>query len=356
MFRQTVAVTLFAGLISGTCIYAQITVTNTRPLNAEINVPDMAAILVELDGPIDQMAVVVSAPLTIRGLRSGLYPGAYRFPNPSTVAFDSAVPFLSGEPIEVTVTHDLVDTNGAPVTPYTFQFCVEAEGCDVTFTNTQSLDAFNSWQVSLGDLDGDGDLDAFIANGNVNPNTVWSNAGSGLFTDTGQRMGNSKSKSLALGDLDGDGDLDAFIANVSGQANEVWINNGSSVFTNSGQTLGSGASRGVRLGDMNSDGHMDAFVANGAVPGEANTCWFNDGSGLFTDSGQSLGNLRSRHVEAGGLDGDGDLDLFFANADAAGNMNTVWTNDGLAGFPDSGLVLGNAQVWTLCSGTWMGMG
>ncbi|MFC2005840.1 hypothetical protein ACFLVG_02630 [Chloroflexota bacterium] len=50
------------------------------------------------------------------------------------------------------------------------------------------------------------------------------NNGSGNFTDSGQLLGSSKSYCPALGDLNGDGSLDAFVANYMGQANKVWLN------------------------------------------------------------------------------------------------------------------------------------
>jgi hypothetical protein len=46
---------------------------------------------------------------------------------------------------------------------------------------------------------------------------------------------------VALGDLDSDGDLDAFVANDN-QGNRVWTNDGSGTFSDSGQSLGSSAS------------------------------------------------------------------------------------------------------------------
>ena len=96
------------------------------------------------------------------------------------------------------------------------------------FTDSgQSLGSDSSFAVSLGDLDGDGDLDALIANdASSQPKRLWINDGAGNFTDSGQSLGDhSISRDVALGDLDGDGDLDAFVANTSGnRSNRVWLN------------------------------------------------------------------------------------------------------------------------------------
>ena len=50
-------------------------------------------------------------------------------------------------------------------------------------------------------------LDAFVANGG--PNKLWLNDGTGVFTDSGQALGNSVSFEVVLGDLDSAGDLAA---------------------------------------------------------------------------------------------------------------------------------------------------
>ncbi|MGB3514578.1 MAG: VCBS repeat-containing protein [Microcoleaceae cyanobacterium] len=85
------------------------------------------------------------------------------------------------------------------------------------------------------------------------------------FTDSGQALGNSTSSRVSLVDVDGDGDTDAFVAN-DGQANKVWLNNGRGNFTDSQQALGNSRSLGVSLADVDGDGDTDAFVANYGQP------------------------------------------------------------------------------------------
>ena len=75
----------------------------------------------------------------------------------------------------------------------------------------QTLGNSNTRAVALGDLDLDGDVDAFVANGDTGADLVWLGDGDGRFRDSGQRLGNGNGRSVALGDLDGDGDLDAYV-------------------------------------------------------------------------------------------------------------------------------------------------
>ena len=49
-------------------------------------------------------------------------------------------------------------------------------------------------------------------------------------------------------------------------------------------------------------------------PPSGNKIWLNDGHGVFTDSGQSLGDSATFTAALGDLDGDGDLDVFLGNA------------------------------------------
>ena len=231
-------------------------------------------------------------------------------------------------------------------------------GSGIFANDSESLQAVASNDVHLGDLDSDGDLDAFVVNGfgTDRGNRIWINqAGlqggtAGTFSDSGQSLGPT-TRDVSLGDVDGDGDLDAFAAIDRGRPNGVWLNQGGlqsgteGIFSDSGQSLGNSDSNGVSLGDLDGDGDLDAFVANGRSQGDR--VWINQAgsqggiAGTFSDSGQSLG-YSSTHVDLGDLDGDGDLDAFVANR----FRDQMWINEGglqggLEGiFTESGQSLG----------------
>ncbi len=188
-------------------------------------------------------------------------------------------------------------------------------------------------QGALGDLDGDGDLDLFAVKPFGAPGWVWLNDGAGRLGDSGRQLPSENAWAVALGDADGDGDLDAYVGNWG--EDQLWLNDGAAGFTDSGQRLGSTAARAAAFSDLDGDRDLDIVVAGDP------TCqvWLNDGWGTFRLKSPELRTTNAVSLALGDLDGDGDTDAFVGGG--SGDPDQVWLNDGAAGFTDSGQRLGD---------------
>ncbi len=210
-----------------------------------------------------------------------------------------------------------------------------------TYTDLQTYSThFNSVGLALADLNGDTHLDLFIANrgqsaqpigeDNGTPNEIFFNNGAGIFTPGQNNLGLRNSMDVALGDLDGDGDIDAFVVNafennnVAQSArydeNVVWINQGflqggtEGVFaqgwTDGLSGLGADTSFEVWLDDFDGDGDLDAVLAT-AVSG-ISRIWENNGDATFV-SFAFPSVITAASVAVFDLTGDGKSDIIFGN-------------------------------------------
>lgn len=229
-----------------------------------------------------------------------------------------------------------------------------------------------SQAMALADLDGDGDLDAFVANGeheDFQPNTVLLNNGAGRFRDSGQRLGHGGSVSVLLHDINGDGAIDALVSN-GGWFDTFW-NEGDGHFSEpefayypaiNGRYIGLWR---VQPGDLNGDGRSDYLVhgccGGGSATGEPvnvySTVWLSDGDRLRKNTGQKFGQGSTHAVALADFDGDGDLDAFDASSftiDATHGLepaaNRLWLNDGRGQFEDSGQRLGDLRSYDVAAG------
>ena len=182
-----------------------------------------------------------------------------------------------------------------------------------------------STDVALGDIDGDGDLDAAVAAGRhwAQPNTVW--LLSKGYT-TARPLGDVWSTSFAvrLIDLDQDGDLDALTGN-DGAADRIWHNDGTGRFTHAGQ-LGTGeaATRDLLPADFTGDGIADVLALHRDEPDQL--CIgpdFTHCTALSDASPSVLGATCD-------IDGDGDLDAIVAQRGAV--PTRIYENDGMGSF------------------------
>jgi hypothetical protein len=269
----------------------------------------------------------------VRGDQSGFYDGSFSYPGVDVLHFDSSVDFKPGELIYVTASNGLQSSLGSSLSPYHWTFTTDVVGGSGSMKSHSSFGGGNSFGLAVGDLDGDSDLDAIIANFSGQAQNVWLNniEGNTTLNPTNSSFGAGDSTSVALGDLDSDGDLDAVVTNYFDQAQTVWVNNGSGSFSpHSTATFGGNHSRYVAFGDLDGDGDLDAVVANDIH--QPQTVWINNGTGTFIPhpTTPSFGTGHSTAVVLGDIDGDGDLDAVIANKSE--QAQTVWVNDGNGSF------------------------
>jgi FG-GAP-like repeat len=107
-----------------------------------------------------------------------------------------------------------------------------------TFTTVINLETTSedSANVSMGDLDGDGDLDLVLAKGRHNPllDRVLLNDGKGNFVASNLGPTADRTYTAALADVDGDGDLDVLTSNDRPDKKLVYLNDGTGQFTVAG--------------------------------------------------------------------------------------------------------------------------
>ncbi len=218
------------------------------------------------------------------------------------------------------------------------------------FPNPNPADYTN--QLTIGDIDGDGDLDIIFANGGgfSSPGSpellrVYSNNGSGFFTDstigaTGGVTG--LFRGVELGDVDGDGDLDMVAVQDFNLPADLLINTGGGRFASAGAarlpaiTLSSSR---AQFGDVDNDGDLDLFIVSGTSSrfdcGQYRL-YTNDGAGFFTDQTGilfPLGNVcNNMDCIFGDIDGDFDLDI---RTSSTGTDNSrLYRNDGFGVFSE----------------------
>ncbi len=199
---------------------------------------------------------------------------------------------------------------------------------DVTESHLPAADlAGLSMDAKAADVDGDGDMDLIVAN-EFGSNFLLINDGEGRFAnESDQRIPRDihDSEDVAAADFDEDGDIDIVIVSEDDQVNEMYLNLGAGVFEDQGQRLPvTQVTNGVDVGDVDGDGHLDLVLANNGQ----NTVLMGDGTGQFSDETATRMptiNDVTQDVEFGDIDGDGDLDLLVGNE---GDNRILINNDG----------------------------
>ena len=273
------------------------------------------------------MNAASSSTFVVHGSMTGKRSGSYSGTSSTTLSFDPSGDFRAGEQVEVSLTTSLQTTGSEALYPArVFRFTAAASTGPAVFSNAShdlSTATNSTYGVSLGDLDGDGDLDLVIGN-TSQVNRVYLGGGNGLFASGSDvDTPTNATRSVPLGDLDGDGDLD-LVAGNSSQVNRVYLGNGNGTFASGNDVdTPTNGTQDVQLGDLDGDGDLDMIAGN---YGQPNRVYLSNGNGTFA-SGNDVDTPANKTYMAplGDLDLDGDLDLVTGNF---GEVNRVYLSDG----------------------------
>ena len=200
----------------------------------------------------------------------------------------------------------------------------------------------NGLGVVFGDYDDDGLVDVFVAN-DTTPNFLYHNEGGGAFKEVALPAGvavaadgNSRAgMGTDFGDYDGDGRLDLFVTNHELEMHTLFRNLGRGLFADVTSESGVGLATlpyvgfGALFLDYDNDGDLDLAIVNGHVmnnsghfrPGSTEAqrkLLFRNDGGRFTEVGRTSGpgfavEKVGRTLAAADIDNDGDLDLLVTN-------------------------------------------
>ncbi|MFA6923789.1 MAG: FG-GAP-like repeat-containing protein, partial [Bacteroidales bacterium] len=391
-FREKIAVNTFSQQIAPPS-NPTTSVSSIYPQLGAFNVDSSVIVKVTFNNPVITNTINNSS-LIIAGEVSGVHTGTFLFSENNTVIkYLPDSPFKKGEKVQVNISSKIKDINNANIAAFTSQFTIITNQMPDKFTSvkaynvgerpvcvvvndvnrdgfgdiitanssyqgtgtsktisiltndgngnfplktdyvTDTLSQVEPFDISVGDVDGDGFGDIAAANFYAKSISVLKNDGNGNFSFPKiYRIAGHPMKSK-LYDIDGDGDLDIVVTcggiNWYSDATSKYVyvlkNNGDGTFA-SPITYNVGYGQyGLDIFDLNGDGFGDIVVA---IPKQNKICvLFNNGDGTFgTLTNYASGVSNPQRVFIADIDGDGDGDIVITNQSSYSVM--VFKNNG----------------------------
>jgi len=200
------------------------------------------------------------------------------------------------------------------------------DGSDLFTDISASVTAVALGSVAWGDFDNDGDLDILLAGydaSSVRRSQVLRNDGTGGFTDISAPLLPLVATSAAWGDYDNDGDLDILLTGIDGGGGVhslVYTNDGSGGFSDLSAGLAPVQYGSVAWGDYDNDGDLDILLTGRSTGSARITRIYRNDGGSFTDTSANVTGVDFSSVAWGDYDNDGDLDILLSGRDPGGAL------------------------------------
>jgi methionine-rich copper-binding protein CopC len=333
----------FSGLLPNSTL-AQPTIVSLMPTANQTNASRASTVTVRFSQPLTAGLTALRVFSNQRGgLRTG-HSGSTTI-NGDQLTFAPTYDFKPGETVKVSVTTAAQSSSGSLAASRMYQFTAAATGGNGVFSVGSDVPAdINPYNVTMADVDNDGDLDMMSPTFGGASVSIRLNNGIGVFSGGSDPAVGSQPRSVTAGDIDGDGDLDLLTANYNANSISIRFNDGSGTFSGGTDMPVGSQPQSITTADIDGDGDLDMLVANGAS--DSVTIRFNNGSGIFSGGTNVAVGSFPFNITTGDIDNDGDLDFLTANMGAASNTVSVMLNNGSGSFSSgTTAVMGSRPRW-----------
>lgn len=250
--------------------------------------------------------------LAIVGSQTGQRAGFIHFPFTNQIRLEVTDPYEPGEVIRIQLSAGIEAQDGSTLVPIQIEYTAAVGAGDRTFNPphviTTTADGVND--ITVADLNGDGNLDVLSASPTDNTLAWYENNGNQTFSRRTISTAPAGVNAVSTSDLDQDGDLDVLATSETGQTLAWYENNGSQTFTPHTITNTATGARALIAADLDGDHDLDLIAA--AETGTVMRWYKNDGNEAFTADTLTHTEHDPTAIYDTDLDKDGDIDIVVA--------------------------------------------